>query len=272
MKNKSTKTAPLGQHFLKDQVAINSIIEAGKIEEGETILEIGPGRGILTSKLIESGARVVAVEKDQKLFDFLNAKFNQEIQDHKLILYKKDILDFEPKKEGLAEKEYKLIANIPYYITGQIIRQALSSWPTPKKVVLLLQKEVAERIIARNRKESLLSISVKIFGKPKIVKIVKAGAFNPPPKVDSAILTIEEISKDVFSDKKSLDLFFDIVKAGFAHKRKFLYSNLKDVLKEPEKNLNKCNISPKIRAEDLKLEEWVCLTKEYLKSVTKNRE
>lgn len=251
----------LGQHFLNSPGAISAIIEAGQIKRDETILEIGPGRGVLTRALLQKTSRVIAVEKDSRLMPFLQEKFTKEITSGQLTLINADILDFSFSNYKLQTINYKLIANIPYYLTGQIFRKFLEIEKQPEKMVLLVQKEVAERIITKDNKESLLSLSVKAYGKPKFVKIVKAGSFNPPPKVDSAILAINDISRDFFKDC-SEKLFFKLIHLGFAHKRKQLVANLAGTYKREGvlKILEQLKLSPTIRAEDLKIEDWKNLT------------
>ena len=174
----------LGQHFLKSERALSSIIESAKISPGETILEIGPGLGVLTEKLLDAGAKVIAVEKDDSLFVFLKEKFGEKIN-----LIHEDILDFDSNDLG----KYKIVANIPYNITGAILEKFLSADNQPESMVLLVQKEVAERIVARNNKESILSISVKAYGDPKYIEKVLAGSFVPAPNVDSAIILIKNM-------------------------------------------------------------------------------
>ncbi len=250
----------LGQNFLKSEKALKQIVEAGGISNGEWVLEIGPGLGVLTEKILEKGANLVSVEKDRNLIENLNKKFEKEIKNGNLFLIEQDALVFETENSPLQNKNYKIIANIPYYITGEILRKALSIWRQPTKMVLMVQKEVAKRICSKE-KESLLSISVKIYGEPKIIDIVKAGSFYPAPKVDSAIIEISSISKDKLNGIDEAK-FFEIVKTGFAHKRKMLGGNLKEIYKENTDNiLEKTNISYKSRAEDLKLEDWLKLTK-----------
>lgn len=251
----------LGQHFLNSPGAISAIIEAGQIKKDETILEIGPGRGVLTRALLQKSSRIIAVEKDSRLMPFLQEKFTKEITSGQLTLINADIMEFSSSNYSLLTTHYKLIANIPYYLTGQIFRKFLESETQPEKMVLLVQKEVAERIIAKNDKESLLSLSIKAYGKPKFVKIVKAGFFNPPPKVDSAILAVDEISRDFFKDC-SEKLFFKLIHLGFAHKRKQLVANLAGTYKREKiiKILEQLKLSPTIRAEDLKINDWKNLT------------
>lgn len=243
----------LGQNWLVSESAIDTITTTGDLTEKDVVLEIGPGTGALTKKLLTTGATVIAIEKDRELIPLLQEKFAPEIKNKKLKIIEQDILNFDPKE---IKGDYKLVANIPYYLTGLIIRKFLSVERPPSKAVLLVQREVAERIIARNKKESLLSSSVKIFGEPKYIKKVPAGAFRPSPKVDSAILLIDNINQDKLkSTGISEEKFFDILHRGFAQKRKLLSGNLKistDLLQS-------CDIPEKARAENLSVKNWLCL-------------
>lgn len=247
----------LGQNFLKSERALDKIIEAGKLQAGEVVLEIGPGRGALTERVLESGAKVVAVEKDDMLHEFLKDKFANETSSGQLTLIHTDILDFDISDHLKKDSDYKLIANIPYNITGAIFKKFLETNPQPERMVLLVQKEVAERIVARDEKESILSISVKVYGEPKYVETVKAGSFSPAPKVDSAIISIENISKNFFNGFSEED-FFKMVKTGFKSKRKKLSSNLSEIFDKTEvvstfKNLG---LDENIRAENLHTKDW----------------
>ena len=249
----------LGQNFLHSKKILREIVRAGNVVPGETVLEAGPGTGNLTEALLTAGARVMAVEKDHRLIPVFQKKFSSEIASGKLQIVHADILDFSPSLYKLQTNRYKLIANIPYYITGGVLRKFLSSENQPSMMALMLQKEVAERIVAKNGKESLLSISVKAFGSPRYIKTVKAGNFYPAPAVDSAIMAVENISKKNFADC-SEENFFEIVKAGFAHKRKIISNNLKPVFgNKTEEKIIKCKIIPTSRAEGLTLEKWLCL-------------
>lgn len=250
----------LGQHFLKSEKALNSIITAGEITPGETVLEIGPGTGTLTEKLLKAGAKVVAVEKDDALYEFLKAKFKSE----NLELIHDDILKF-IENSKLKIENYKLIANIPYNITGAILKKFLSAKHQPERMVLLVQKEVAQRIVAQDEKESILSISVKAYGTPKYVETVKAGSFAPAPQVDSAIISIENTSKEFFKNF-SEQAFFALLKTGFQSKRKKLSSNLSNVV-EKEKVLNvfkKLELNENIRAENVSISLWKELAEHLL--------
>lgn len=252
----------LGQNFLRSRAVLEDILEAAELTGKDTVVEIGPGEGFLTEGLLEKAGRVIAIEKDAELTALLKEKFAKEIKYKKLILINDDIRNFNFSSWKLKAGSWKLVANIPYYITGEILRFFLQSKFQPSLTVLMLQKEVAERIVARNGKESILSISVKAYGNPKIVRQVPKGNFSPMPKVDSAVIKIENISKNFFrgfSEKK----FFEIVRAGFAHKRKKLISNLsKKFGREKTKNLfKKISIDEKVRAEEISLEKWGSIAK-----------
>ena len=248
----------LGQNFLKSPHILNDIVVAGGVTADNTILEIGPGEGSLTAVLLATGAKVIAVEKDDRLIPILSDKFPNEIASGKLTLIHDDILLLEISHLNIGE--YKLIANIPYYITGQIIRNFLESKKQPASITLLVQKEVADRIVTRDKKESLLSLSIKAYGIPTYVRTVGKGAFTPSPSVDSAVIHIKNISKNRFNGVKEKD-FFDLIHAGFAHKRKQLLPNL-SVLYPKEKLLSafeKTGIDIHGRAEDISIDTWFSL-------------
>ena len=266
----------LGQNFLKSKTALLAMIKAGEINSADIVLEIGPGQGALTEKILETGAIVIAVEKDDRLIEILNKKFGKERENGQFTLIHGDILELDLNKIGLKNHTFKLIANIPYYITGLIFRKFLSGDIQPKKLVIMVQKEIADRIIARDGKESLLSLSVKAYGDVKKVMKVEKENFSPKPKVDSAILLIDNISRDFFNGI-SEEKFFEIIKIGFAHKRKMLIANLKEKFGLPaapcsaqvgkndlQKIFRDLKIPEKSRSEDLKLENW----KELVKKLT----
>ena len=260
----------LGQNFLKSMVALNKIIEAGEIKPNDIILEIGPGKGALTEKLLEKAGYVIAIEKDKDLYELLKIKFAKEIENKKFILVNDDILKLQITNYEL--RKYKIIANIPYNITGAILKKFLTGEnpsgigpraSQPNMMVLMVQHEVAKRIIANDKKESILSISVKAYGEPKMIMKVPARYFSPAPKVDSAIIKISNISRKLFeqnSQGRSLrnfeERFWEIIHAGFAHKRKKLSNNLKKttVQERPGQWRN-------ARAEDLSLQDWINLVK-----------
>jgi dimethyladenosine transferase len=249
----------LGQNFLKSKAALRAMIDAAKIssdnETKTTILEIGPGKGALTEALLEQNAQVIAIEKDDRLIAVLQEKFKEKIASGQLRILHGDALEFDPSTS------YKIVANIPYYITGQFFKYYLTNACQPESIVVMVQKEVAHRITARDKKESLLSLSIKCYGTPRLVMIVQKKYFSPVPKVDSAIIAIENISRDFFSnisDSITEEQFFKLIKAGFAHKRKVLISNLETIAprEKMQSIFKKLNISEKIRAEDLTLTDW----------------
>ncbi|MBI2065739.1 MAG: ribosomal RNA small subunit methyltransferase A, partial [Candidatus Zambryskibacteria bacterium] len=263
-----------GQHFLKSERALRTIVETGHVGARDTVVEIGPGTGALTKKLLETGAEVIAVEKDYKLFEFLKDTYKKEAGSGRFKLIHGDILEFDLSK--LVANSYKLIANIPYNITGSVFKKFLGAKNQPELMVLLVQKEVADRIVGNmplggstskwKEKESILSISVKAYGVPSYVETVKAGSFAPMPKVDSAIIAIENISKDFFKEINESQ-FFKLLRAGFKSKRKKLSSNLSELFsKEKIKDVfEELNLDENVRAEDLNIENWQKLAQSLLR-------
>lgn len=251
----------LGQHFLTSKQAIVDIIDAANVGAEDTVLEIGPGEGVLTDALLHTGAQVVAVETDIDMIDVLKERFHAQLSEGQLTLIHGDVLEeMHTIADAVSGIPYKMVANIPYYITGEILRRFLGEGMQPISMTLLVQKEVAERI-ARDTKESILSLSVKVYGTPRYVATVPARYFSPPPKVDSAILHIGHISRHHLAGVDEAR-FFKVVKAGFSSKRKQLVNNLsayggkEHVLHV----LNSLGLSANVRAEDVSLSEWVSLS------------
>ena len=238
----------LGQNFLINRKIVADIIDAGELSKKDIVLEVGPGKGILTEALAKKSKKVIAIEKDSELVEYLKEKLKN--QKNIEVVYG-DILKIS-SPSPLAPRPHKLIANIPYYITSRFLRIFLSQAKLrPKLMVLMLQKEVAERIVTRDSKESLLSLSVKAYGNPKIIKIVRRGNFFPPPKVDSAIIKISDISDKWFKKNKvNEERFFEFLRKAFQQKRKMLRRSLGKNL--PEQYSNR-------RPEELKLEDWVVI-------------
>jgi 16S rRNA (adenine1518-N6/adenine1519-N6)-dimethyltransferase len=248
----------LGQNFLMHRQTAERIVEAAGIESDDVVLEIGPGTGMLTRELLKKAQKVVAIEADSELIQSLQEQFEIEIREGKLEVTHQDIRSFSSET---LKKSYKIVANIPYYITGELFRQFLTAKNKPISLTFLVQKEVAERI-ARSKKESLLSLSIKAFGEPKYCFTVPKGAFLPAPKVDSAVLSVQNIHSPFNSDKEE-SRFFEILHAGFGHKRKMLAKNLESVT-DPERiktTFDLLSLSPKIRAEDVILDNWLQLAK-----------
>ena len=268
---KKRKGARLGQHFLKHDWAAAKLAHATELGKDEVFLEIGPGKGALTKELLKLGP-VIAIEKDTALVGKLKETFAPDIEKGRLKLVEGDVRDFNPetcnpartelvRSGGLKPGAYVVAANIPYYITGEIIRQFLTAKKQPRAMALLVQKEVAGRIVARDARESILSLSVKAYGTPRVIAKVGKSHFSPPPSVDSAILVIENISKRFFDDISEAD-FFALVHTGFASKRKMLVGNLSRTLnkKTVSAAFAQCGIPEKARAEDVRLSGWKCLS------------
>lgn len=244
--------AKLGQHFLIHSWAARSLAHAAAPQAGETIVEIGPGKGVLTKELLALGP-VIAIEKDEGLVRLLAETFSAEIAEGRLRIVSADIRNISPHELGV--ERFVVAANIPYYITGEIIRQFLTAAVQPRVMALLIQKEVAQRIVSG--KGSILSMSVRAFGVPRIIDKVPKKHFSPPPSVDSAIIAIEHISRSFFADL-SEQHFFNVVKAGFASKRKFVANNLASVYDRSAalRALERARVAEKARAEDLTADQW----------------
>ena len=251
----------LGQHFLTSDFVPKKMCDAAQVQPGETILEIGPGTGVLTKELLARGAQVIAVEADNRAIESLEADFSEAIANGQLTIHHVDARALDLPSLGLSDHAYKVVANIPYYISGLLFRTLLESTCQPSTLVFLVQKEVAARI-ARDKKESLLSLSVKIFGTPTYISTISRGHFNPPPKIDSAIIAISEISRDRLADIP-MAAFFTILHLGFGQKRKQLLSNLSHAYQRPdlERIFTKHGLSLTIRAEDVLIDDWVSLVR-----------
>lgn len=233
-KNVEIKEAPsrkprakrsLGQNFLTALWPVRTMAKVADIKSGDTVLEIGPGKGILTKELLYSGAHVIAVEKDDSLYAALLEKFAEEIKSKKLTLILDDILEQNILKIT-KRLPYKVVANIPYNITGLLIPFFLESSTQPISITFLVQKEVANRICTRDGKESILSLSVKAFGTPEYVEKVSRSLFRPVPNVDSAIIHIKNIHPGFKNDVQKIK-FFEIIKKAFNSRRKKISSTLK---------------------------------------------
>ncbi len=256
----------LGQNFLISKTILREIIKAANLKPSDIILEIGPGLGVLTKELAKKVKKVIAIEKDKKLTDILKKELdNDKIKNIQVI--NQDILKFESSSFNLKES-YKLIANLPYYITGPVIRMFLESTKPPELMVLMVQKEVGKRICAQPPKMSKLAVFSQFYGKPEIVKFVSKKSFRPQPKVDSVILRIEPLAlTDKRLIKTNRKLFSKIVRAGFSQPRKQLINNFSKSLElsreKVEKWLKEYKIQPNQRAESLTLEDWIDLTNGY---------
>ncbi|MCX6703356.1 MAG: 16S rRNA (adenine(1518)-N(6)/adenine(1519)-N(6))-dimethyltransferase RsmA [Candidatus Zambryskibacteria bacterium] len=252
----------LGQHFLTSEAAVHHMVEASGAHTGDTVLEIGPGKGVLTKAILKTGASVVVVEKDERMIPLLSETFNAEIENKQLTIAPGDILTTDIEK--IIKGPYSVVANIPYYITGEIMRLFLEHKKQPTSMTLLVQKEVALRIVAKDKKEGVLSLSVKVFGVPSLVSVVKRGSFFPIPNVDSAIIHIEVGGQKLEAGER--DDFFKIVKIGLGHKRKILISNLKDLYEKDtlSRVFTELSLPLEVRGEDLSIDQWVELVKKLI--------
>ncbi len=253
----------LGQNFLIDKGAIKKIIEAAELKTKEIVLEIGPGVGTLTQEIAKKTKKVIAVEKDSKMLEILE-KTLKNFNNIKII--QKDILGFQVS--SFKFQEYKVVANLPFYLTGPIIRKFLETETLPKEMILVVQKEVAQRICAKPPRMSVLAVSVQIYAIPKIISYISKKSFWPQPKVDSAIIKIIPKNAEFLSQPNiKIQYFFKIVKAGFSQPRKQLANNLSKELKIDKKKteqwLLKNKIIPSQRAETLTVEDWLKLLNNY---------
>lgn len=249
----------LGQHFLTDPNILGKIVRAAELRPDSIVLEIGPGLGHLTRALSQTGAQVVAVEVDRELVEHLRQEFASIPTVH---ILQGDCLSQAPAawlaQAGAPASSYIVVANLPYYITSAILRHLLESTPPPERIVVTVQREVAQQIVARPPHMNLLAVSVQFFGTPRVVAVVPAGAFYPRPKVDSAIVRID-LTPHRFDI--SPHRFFAVVHAGFALKRKQLRNALAHRFALPSDTvaqlLQRAGIVPTRRAETLSLDEWV---------------
>jgi 16S rRNA (adenine1518-N6/adenine1519-N6)-dimethyltransferase len=263
----------LGQNFLKNKKVLQKIVEVSELSKKDLVLEVGPGKGALTEKILDSGARVLVIEKDHRMIPLLEQKFAEQISSGQLEIFEGDALEMDYKSLGLVpsrqvqEKKFKIIANLPYYITGKFLSNVLSFDIQPDILVLMLQKAVVERIVLQKKnerkkfKENLLSLSVKIYGEPEFVMPVSAKNFSPVPKVDSAVLKVSKISKNFFTENKINEKdFFSFLKFSFSSKRKKMIKNLVEKKFAEKENLENIfqdsGIDINIRAEDLSIDDF----------------
>lgn len=260
----------LGQNFLRDEEVVAKIISAVSAREGEVIVEVGPGEGALTERLAESGARVIAIELDDRLILILKEKFRDYpnvsiVHQNVLQINMGDLL----KSFELQVSSYRIVGNLPYYITSAIVRKFLESEYAPSEMFFMVQKEVGERICAKPGAMSILAVSVQYYAMPEILFLVSKEAFDPVPRVESAFIKILYSSQfRVHNSQPDTKEFFRMVKIGFSAKRKTLANNLANGLhREREdivKILESLGVSIRARAQDLNIGQWKELVKEIL--------
>ena len=251
-----TPSKSLGQNFLIDGNIVKKILDVSNPLKNDVILEIGPGMGNLTSELSKRVKKIIAIEKDEKMCIILKSLNLKNVD-----IVHNDILKVDFNKE--IPKKYKVIANIPYYLTSKLIRRLLESENRPSSITLMIQKEVAERICKIKEKSNLLSLSVWFYAKPEIQFFVSKNSFYPKPKIDSAIIKITP--HKTRESKEFNESFFKIIKAGFSHPRKQLINNFAEKFEKEKEEIKEWlidnNISPNQRAEEINLDSWVNLTK-----------
>ena len=256
----------LGQNFLVDPYHLGKIVDAAGLTPADTVLEIGPGPGTLTRLLVELAKEVIAVELDPNMVNLLKNEYghlkNLTIVEADILQTRLDTLPSGPDtvdRPTERPERFKVVANLPYYITSAVLRHLLESTPPPERVVVTVQKEVAQRIVAEPGRMSVLAVSVQYYGRPSLVHRIPAGAFFPPPKVDSAVVRIDTFPRPPVAATDTAH-FFRIVKAGFGQKRKQLKNSLAGGLHRPVAEIvgamQLANIAPSRRAETLSLAEW----------------
>ncbi len=253
----------LGQNFLVDTHAIDKLLAAAQLTQEDTVLEIGPGIGTLTQKLAQRAKRVVTIEKDKKMVEILKETLSDCLN---VEIVHGDALKTDYTKYDIQDTRYKVVANLPYYITAPIIRKLLEEESKPASLTLIVQKEVAQRICTKPPKMSILAVSVQVYATPKIVSYIKRNSFWPQPRVDAAILQITPLPQSYTQD---FPKFFTVVKAGFKQPRKQLVNNLSQGLnltrKKTEQWLLANTIQPARRAETLTIQDWINLAQKSLK-------
>ncbi|HEX7586284.1 MAG TPA: 16S rRNA (adenine(1518)-N(6)/adenine(1519)-N(6))-dimethyltransferase RsmA [Patescibacteria group bacterium] len=271
----------LGQNFLRDEKVLKKIISSANLNVDDFVLEIGPGKGVLTEELAKHAGKVLALEIDSELCNLLRNKFSnkKKVEIANADILKINLTELFPhpanatlslhRERGLGgEGGYKVVANLPYYITSPIIRLFLESENPPSEMILMVQKEVAERIVARPGKMSILALSVQYYARAELLFAVNKNSFFPVPKVDSCVIKIvpyPHSSPLPEGEGEFRKKFFRIVRAGFSAKRKMLANNLANGFhldkKEVEEKLKKAGISPTARAQELSIEHWKILAK-----------
>ncbi|MBI2415224.1 MAG: ribosomal RNA small subunit methyltransferase A [Candidatus Kerfeldbacteria bacterium] len=254
-----TPNKQLGQHFLVDDTVLHTIVDTYRVDNGNgVVLEVGPGLGVLTAQLVQCAQQVTAVEFDRR---FLPTLHNLQQHYPNLTIVQQDILQFDLQAHQLQPGQYDIVANLPYQITGQFFRRFLSTHYYPRRMVLLIQREVAQRLVAQPGEMSILGLAVQLWAKPRLVCTVPPQAFKPAPAVHSAIVVLDDIRQQCFVTADQETRLFQLIKLGFSKKRKLLVSNLSARI--PKKALLEqffhLGISQQARAQDLSLKQWLQL-------------
>jgi len=251
-----------GQNFLVDEKVLEKIIESANLKKDDVVLEIGAGFGTLTERLAQKAGKIITVESDRGILPILR----RNLENYKNVeIIEKDVLSVVNYESRVMNYEYKIIANLPYQITSAVLRKFLENEPRPNEMMVMVQKEVAERICAISGEMSILAVSVQFFGQPEIIQIVPRSSFYPTPEVDSAILRISRIKNESETNLKRMDAkdFSRVVKVGFSARRKQLHNNLANGLRlksEEAKNiLLDLGLDIQVRAQDLSVDDWINL-------------
>ncbi len=249
----------LGQNFLVNPGVVTSIIKAAELTSNEKVLEIGPGQGVLTRELAQAACRVIAVEKDHRAIELLKKELPSNVT-----ITEGDALQFKPLEHELAANQYKVVANLPYYITSHFLREMLEEWPRPTLAVVMVQKEVAQRMMAKPPEMNLLALSVQYYAHVEKVMDVSRGSFRPMPSVDSAVVKL--IPKQSTIDPIRTKKLFEIARQCFAGKRKQLAKTLPTAIgkskEETRELLSRISIDPMARPETLSIVDWINIVKE----------
>jgi len=256
-----------GQNFLIDGNIVKKIIQESNLKKTDQVLEIGPGLGVLTEELLKVAGQVYCVELDKKVVAFLKDEYKKEITGEKLKLIEGDALKVDFKDYGLSDFNFKIVANLPYSITSAFFRKFLEFGPKPKEITVMIQKEVARRIMTRPGEMNLLALSVQFFADPEILFEVSSHCFWPEPEVNSAVIKLKLKEK---LPKVNIKALFKLIRIGFSAKRKQLHNNLTAGFKseglssfQVKEKIIKAGLTPDSRAQDLTLDDWLKLLKEF---------
>ncbi len=237
----------LGQNFLANPHVLDRIIGAAAIRPSDTVLEVGPGKGALTERLVATGASIIAIEKDRRLIEPLRSKFGDKAN---FRLIEGDILTADAQAIGLEAGNYKVVANIPYYLTSHLIRLMLEKWPRPTTAVLMVQEEVARRILAEAPDMNLLALSVRLYARPELIARVSRNSFRPVPKVDSAVIALHTLSD---ADRAANEGILRLARGAFGQKRKKLSATIAPEI------LAAAGLDPSRRPQELSVGQWQAL-------------
>jgi 16S rRNA (adenine1518-N6/adenine1519-N6)-dimethyltransferase len=242
----------LGQNWLVNEGVADRIVAAAHPEKTDTILEIGPGKGVLTGRLVRHVGQLIAIEKDGRLVGPLREQF---ANTPNVSIHEGDVLELDPQALGLKAGEYKVVANLPYYITARFLRHMLSQWPAPKRAVLMIQREVSKRIQEQPGNMNMLALSVQAYAEIEKIMDVSRGSFRPTPDVDSTVIALTPKKLDQ-NDRDMTERALETARRSFENRRKQITSS------QSKQLLLACNISPTARPQELSWEQWLCITEQ----------